>query len=232
MQWETYDAFERPEEWPGSRWEKADLGNGPLWDETTTTCCSSVPKHALMIRIPRFTLFRPPSHSKALMLSTRRFEVAPGSSFGARCNLAVEIFGTERNPFGVEAGDPRLACGGMVTIDVGTGVVFDFLVTNDHIFAVYERLPYAQRTMGSYPAFTHLIPAHIPTYRGQPHLFEIRYNALLDLAEWIVDGRQVAHHAPIGAPWRQSHPIVKLSVLRIGGSLFTFMDGGLSNKGG
>jgi hypothetical protein len=230
MKWTSYDSFGAKERWPGDKWVRADLGSGELWDSTATTAHSTEANLGFTISIPRFTLFRPPSHAKALMLSKRAFEIEANCEFGSRCEMAVEIFGTDPNPFGVEPGDPRLASGAMVTLDLATGIVLDFLVTNDRVFAVYERLPYAQTTLGRYPAFTELIPTSVKTEPMQWHSFRISYNRATDSAEWWVDGEQVAHQTPVGAPRGLTSPIVKLNNLRIGGALFTLMDGGVSRE--
>jgi Family of unknown function (DUF6081) len=227
MKWTVYDAFDPQSEWPDNRWVKADLGGGEVWDRTAIT---SNDDRGFAISIPHFTLFRPPSHGKALMLSTKAFEIANDAMVGSRCEMAVEIFGTDPNPFNIEPGDPRLASGAMVTLDLATGIVLDFLVTNDRICAVYERLAHAQISLGPYPAFTELFPTGIKTAPGQWHRFEIHYDRAFDRARWFIDGKLVAEHTPVGAPVGALTPVVKLKSLRIGGALFTLMDGGVPRE--
>ena len=152
--------------------------------------------------------------------------VATGSGsrgFTVRAEVAVETFGTERNPWGAEPGDPRVAAGALVLIDPSTGMVLDFFISNDRIQPLYERLPIARDKLGPYPAFSKLL-APLPTARGAWHAYEIRYDRIADTIEWRVDGAVVASRDKAGAPIGRSAPIVKLNTLRVGCGLFTLAD--------
>lgn len=227
MKWSTYDAFDKPNNWPGHQWEISKQNGQETWDRETVVLNPGGPDNSLTIRIPQYTLLMPPYHGKAMMLSTERFAPEDGGIFAVRTDMAVEIYGTDPNPFGVAPGDPRLANGALVILDEKTGVVLDFLVTNDHIFAVYERLPYARAGLGHYPTFTSFLPTGVKTCAGEWHNYEIHYDRATDTAEWRVDGVSVARHSPVGAAIGRTDPVVKLDGMRIGGALFTMMDGGV-----
>lgn len=227
MRWSTYDAFDEEGAWPGDRWEIGKQNGREIWDEETVVLNSGDPEAGLTIRIAKYTLLMPPYHGKAMMMSKRLFRSDQDAVFAVRTDMAVEIYGTDPNPFNVEPGDPRLASGALVILDEPTGVVLDFLVTNDHIFAVYERLPYARAALGDYPTFTSFIPTGVVTASGAWHNYEIHYDRDKDSAEWWVDGKRVARHSPVGAAIGRTGPVVKLEAMRIGGALFTLMDGGV-----
>lgn len=141
-----------------------------------------------------------------------------------RVEMAARMFATEHNPFGVKPGDPRLSAAAIVAVEPDSGMVTDFFVSNDRIYALYERLPYAQRKLGPYPAFTKLFQTDIQTSPGRWHCYEIRYFRSADAAKWSVDGRRVHRQESIGAPPGQNGPIVKLKSIRFGGGLFTLLD--------
>jgi hypothetical protein len=140
----------------------------------------------------------------------------------------VTTFGTEHNPFSVDAGDVRLGCGALNTIDLKTSMVFDFFVSGDRIVALYERLPFTLTKDNPYPLFTELIPVAMPTSPAQQHHYAIEYNRADDRVEWCVDGKVVAERSCVGAPPGERGPIVKIDSLKIGGGLFTLL-GDLNN---
>jgi hypothetical protein len=157
------------------------------------------------------------------MLSTTAFDIEQSRSFAVRVEMAVRTFGTERNTFGLEPGDPRLANGALVVIDPETGMVFDFFVSNDRIRPLYERLAFARKQLGPYPAYS-ILGEPVPTRMGDWHRYEIRYDRAADSVQWWIDHKLVATQARVGAPNGMDGPIVKLRRPRIGGGLFTLLD--------
>jgi len=220
----VYDDFAVRDGWPGKRWSKYSPANYDLWDRHAVVHCPGAPECTLTIRIPRYTLSHPPHHVKALMMSTASLAAPNGRRLAIRVEMAARTFGTERNPFGADPGDPRLSAAAIVLNEPESGMVLDFFVSGERLCALYERLPYAQGKLGPYPAFTKLMPTEIPTSPGQWHTYEIRYDAGVDRAEWWIDGACVARQDRIGAPPGQDGPIVKIRRLRFGGGLFTLLD--------
>jgi hypothetical protein len=193
-----------------------------LWDPETVIRSPGAPDNTLTIDLPRFTISHP-NHVKALMLSTTAFDVEQSPGFTVRVEMAARTFGTEHNTFGLDPGDPRLANGALVVLDPETGMVFDFFVSNDRIRPLYERLTFARKQLGPYPAYSILGEA-VPTQMGEWHLYEIRYDSAKDRVEWWIDRKLVAARDRIGAPKGMEGPIVKLRRPRIGGGLFTLLD--------
>lgn len=218
---EVYDDFAEPA-WPSPRWLKFRSSQYELWDPAAVVTNPGGRDGTLVIDLPRFTTSHP-NHVKALMLSTRAFDIRQASGFTVRVQMQTRIFGTEPNPFGLPAGDVRLAAGALVVIDPDTGMVFDFFVSNDRIQPLYERLPVARGSMGDYPAFT-ILGDIAPTQPGAWHTYEIRYRRDADRVEWWLDGRLLALQERVGAPPGEDGPIVKLRRPRLGGGLFTLLD--------
>jgi len=184
----------------------------------------------LVIEARQFTLTRRDAHDnvKALIYSTAEFAPGERGLLTVEADMRVDTFGTDRNPHGVARGDVRLGCGALNTIDLQTFMVFDFLVSNDRIVPLYERLPFGQSSENPYPAFTELIPIATPTSPGQWHRYTIRYDRANDTVAWGVDGVTVAERGSVGAPPGEPGPVVKVDSIKIGGGLFT-MYGDLIN---
>lgn len=207
--------------WPSPRWVQHRAPTHDMWDPATAVQYPGAPVNTLTIALPRFTVSHP-NHVKALMMSSRVFDVADG--FTARVEMSVTTFGTESNPWRLAGGDVRLAAGAMVNMDPDSGMIFDFFVSSDRIVPLYERLPFARGTLGPYPAYSILSPEPVPSAPGQWHAYEVRYDGARDRVEWWVDGSRVWRQDRVGAPVGRPGPIVRIRRLRIGGGLFTLLD--------
>lgn len=80
------------------------------------------------------------------------FDAVPGQELSCETWMSGRTHGTEGHPFGTAVTDPdddlRLASVGMPVIDQETLMVFDFFVSNERVYAFYERLPYAREELG------------------------------------------------------------------------------------
>jgi hypothetical protein len=225
----VYDDFAAPGSWPGGKWYK-HLPALDLWDPAAIVTCAGGPNGTLALEAQGFTLGRRDAHDnvKALIYSTAEFSPGEHGQLTLEADMRVETFGTERNPYGVDAGDVRLGCGALNTIDLKTFMVFDFFVSGSRIVPLYERLPFGQSNENPYPAFTELIPIAIPTSPGQWHRYAISYDRAHDRIEWRVDGAVVAERTKVGAPPGELGPVVKVDSMKVGGGLFTLF-GDLKN---
>jgi hypothetical protein len=113
----VYDDF-TASDWPGEKWYRHLPAPG-IWDPVTRVTCGG---GSLTLEAKPFTLTCRDAHDnvKALIYSTA--EVSPGEHglLTVETEMRVTTFGTERNPFGAEAGDVRLGCGAFNTIDTRT----------------------------------------------------------------------------------------------------------------
>jgi hypothetical protein len=86
--------------------------------------------------------------------------------------------------------DPALAFTALVTADFETSMIFDFALTNDTIYALYERLPFGRTADNHYASFTHLIPVASRSSTDIHHL-KISYDRSGKSVSWHVEGRKV-----------------------------------------
>jgi Family of unknown function (DUF6081) len=217
-----YDDFATPGSWPGDKWYR-HLPIPGLWDPATVVTCSGGRDGTLAVETRRFTLGRKDAHDnvKALIYSTAEFAPGERGIIGVSADMRVTTFGTGNNPYGVDAGDVRLGCGALNTIDLKTWMVFDFFVSGSRIVPLYERLPFGISDADPYPAFTELIPIDVPTKQGEWHHYAIRYDRARDRVSWMVDGVTVAERDAVGAPPGECGPVVKVGSIKVGGGLFT-----------
>src|ERR1700690_2535876 len=92
--------------WPSPRWTMFRHPEHDLWDPAAVVHCSGAPANTLTIELRQFTQSHP-NHVKALLLSTEIFDLERSSGFTVRVEMAVRIYGTEGNRFGLDPGDPR-----------------------------------------------------------------------------------------------------------------------------
>jgi hypothetical protein len=116
-------------------------------------------------------------------------------------SISGQTYGTQFHPFGGQVSnaqdDLRLASFAMNTIDFQSYMVFDFMVTNGRIYAIYERLPFGRGTLGNYAAFTYAIPVGTLTpWTAQQTT--ISYDRRGGVVRWILNGVEVFRVSNIG----------------------------------
>lgn len=147
--------------------------------------------------------------------------------------------------------DIRLASSAINIVDLASFLVLDFLLSNNTIYAFYERLPFAKSThyleidgkpvlnpqgTSDYAAFSHAIPVHKKCPNEKFHDLAIAINAKKGKASWYVNGRKVFSVCKLGfrldskfriLDHQGSDELVKLgksSACRYGFGNFTLMD--------
>lgn len=113
--------------------------------------------------------------------------------------LGGRTYGTERQPFGPQesATDPNLAWFGSINGDFEKFMIFDFALTNDAIYAFYERLPFGrtpEHNYASFSALTRVAKRHI----GQEHDLKVSYDRSARTVTWYIGGREVYKITRIG----------------------------------
>ena len=123
------------------------------------------------------------------------FDAIRGKEVACEWRLGGRTFGNRFHPFGNNVhnahDDLRLSAYAATTIDFETFMVFDWLVTNETVYAFYERLPFGRGpTLGDYAAFSFSIPV-AQTRPGQEHHFKTAYDRTNHRVRWVLDGEEV-----------------------------------------
>lgn len=130
------------------------------------------------------------------------FDAVPGREVACESWIGGETYGTEDQPFGPIVANPnddlRLAAFAANSIDLETFMVFDWFITNETIYAFYERLPFGRGpVLGNYAAFSFSIPvaANSP---GEMHHYKTAYDKSKGTVRWVLDGEEVFRVDQIG----------------------------------
>lgn len=129
-------------------------------------------------------------------------DAVKGQRLACETWIGGRTFGTENHPFGNLVDNPnddlRLASFAMNSADFESFMVFDFFITNETIYAFYERLPFGQGgPLGYYASFSHQIPVAARNPNQQHHL-KIEYDREEGKVRWYVDDVEVFQVDKIG----------------------------------
>lgn len=105
--------------------------------------------------------------------------------------------------------DPRLACVGLTSLEPNQLVTNDWIITNDVIYALTERLP----ILGTdYAAYTYLVPVYKRKDCQDPlndfHTFETCYNASTNTMTWVLDYHPVFSVTEFGVRLNESNAFI------------------------
>ena len=120
------------------------------------------------------------------------YDIAPGREIVcAVSQIGGRTYGTAGHPFGPHVlnanDDLRLAAFAVNTIDFKSFLVADFFLTNAHIYAVYERLPFGRTLDNRYRGVHLRHPGGVSSSRRATPLADRLVTLLI---RWIVNGRE------------------------------------------
>lgn len=123
------------------------------------------------------------------------FDAVEGQRLACEATIGGRTYGTEDHPFPRNlVDDPnddlRLAAFALNTVDFETFMVFDFFITNETIYAFYERLPFGQTPDNYYASFSHQIPV-AKRNPNQKHKLKIEYDRAEGTVRWYVNNKVV-----------------------------------------
>ncbi|WP_380284554.1 DUF6081 family protein [Kitasatospora purpeofusca] len=170
------------------------------------------------------------------------FDAVPGYELSCETWLTARTYGTAGHPFGpsVPADDLRLAAAAVNAVDAETGLIFDFFVTGDKVYAFYERSPYYHDTLGDYASFAFAIPVADRNPATKNHL-RIGYDRAAGVVRWYVDGKKVYEVGRLGHHVSRAHMVldhggtqkdVRPRQLNCGMGLFSVLDGSAPGRPG
>ena len=226
----------------GAGWHLLEAGDFRALDPAAQVTTPTPERPELEIAIPEFTMgARDPSdHVKAIVTADRRF--ATGGGLSVAVDIAVEVHGTQDNPYGADPDDPRLGSGAIALIDDTTGLVLNFEISNSRVLALRELFAVSAPGDGSggLRPMAEPVLTDLSIEPGSWHRYEIRYypgeDAPLtpgpDRAEWYVDGdlqHAVTWVATVDPP---SAPVIKPARFSVNMGIFTLLDDLPDGRGG
>lgn len=165
------------------------------------------------------------------------FDARPGREIACEARMSGQVFGAHGHPFGDAVGDPdadpRLGAVALSAFDPETYMIFNFLLTNEVIYAFYEHPPFVRDLYGPYSVFAFAVPVG----RRCPyewHDLAIAYDRARGRVRWLVDGDEVFHVDAIGARIDRSYLLIDRggddmiftpTQLDCAMGTFTFLDG-------
>lgn len=218
-----------------------------FFDYTTTTIVNTLQSGELNQTVDPYTNTVPYGplgaldHVKVLQYNKQQF--IPGfrkNILSYKIRIGCSHYGLESHPFppGLVTNpedDLRLASCALNTIDFDTMIVADFFITNQGLYAYYERLPYARTQTNYYRAFSQAkrIEDRTP---DDIHDLTIVYDSKQRTLSWFVGTVRVLFVTLIGYPSNDpdivtlidqggQDTIAQPTGFRIGWGAFTLLDG-------
>lgn len=131
-------------------------------------------------------------HVKYFLLTAATTTVQPNSILTVDWIASVEISGVNQSPFPdniIQKNDVRLAFANFAAYDPIQDINNGFGVTNDRIYAIFDRLPFQRPALGPYACYTAFIP--IAKRRpGDLNKMTITFDPNERIISWYVDGVQ------------------------------------------
>ena len=165
------------------------------------------------------------------------FDAVPGQELTCEADVSGQVFGGFGQPFGNAVSNPyddvRLGNAAISAFDPETFIIFNWLITNDMLYAWYERPDFLWGTLGQYAAFGSAVPV-LPRSPNDRHRLSIAYDRAAGTARWLADGKEVYRVDAIGTRIDRQHilidhggqdVIVSPAQLDCGMALFDFLDG-------
>lgn len=154
-------------------------------------------------------------HPKYLVLTQQPIVPAPGRRIALEATISMYTTGilnasaTAGDPVLTDgllkyasgianpADDPRLACAALNLLDLQHAMVYDFIIVNQTIYALYEHLPFTTDTA----VFTYAVP--VGKRPADVHAFtnyRIEYDTGVNEVAWYIDGAEVFRVTQPGLP--------------------------------
>jgi hypothetical protein len=119
------------------------------------------------------------------------FDLTDRAAIVVTARLGVRGYNLDGHPYGDTVPDPRrdlrIGAGLLVTADMETGLVFDFIVTDGCIFAVYERLALPGT---DHAAFSYAVPV-ADRAPDDDHALSVVHDVASATTRWYLEGAEV-----------------------------------------
>ena len=226
----------------GKDWHVVTVGDFKVLDPAALVTEPNSPESEFSVEISRLTMASkdPGDHAKAMIYTNQSFPTGGGLSL--RADMAVTTFGTEANPYGLDAGDPRLVSGSVAFLDDSSGVVLNFEVSSTRVMALREVFAVVAPggVRSDFKALADPILTDTVIQPSSWHTYEIRYQPGADgfvtpgpdSAEWYVDGNLVQATEWVASVGPPACPVIKPIRFRAGMAVFTLLDNLPDGRGG
>ncbi len=188
IQLKPYDEF-RTKALDPAKWTIArlPLGDGRFWDYHDPHTVIKTGHGASEITVNPFSRkhdsIQIADNPKTLYASSKPIDIGPDDILSVSADVAARAHNN----------DPNDIWDAFITFnlfDFESGVVLDFLLNGDLIYALYERL-YIPGLTDEKTAFTREANLPVTTEPGKIHNCIINYDRKFDTALWIIDGQPV-----------------------------------------
>lgn len=131
------------------------------------------------------------------------FDAEDGKVLSCEGVVGGRTYGTAQHPFGTIIDNPnddlRLASFALNSIDFETFMVFDFFISNETVYAFYERLPFGRGpVLGNYAAFSHSVPVLHRRSLDEKYRLRISYDKQRGTVQWFLNDRKVMEVSRLG----------------------------------
>jgi hypothetical protein len=131
---------------------------------------------------------------KYWILNRQPAAIPPNGQVRFEWEASVQTSHTDQSPFPAAVlqgeDDLRLAAGVFGLFDDVRGNAYSFALTNDRVYALYQRLPFNRTVSDNYAAFTYAVPVAERT-PADFHRMAIIVKACCPAVSWLLEGKQV-----------------------------------------
>lgn len=160
----------------------------------TTGCCGgTVDTNPYILSYPAGLLGPQLSGLKYFLENETVYPVPAAGQLDVEWEVSARTFGTQDSPFPaslVGANDVRLAAGALFLHDSEHALYFDWLLTNDRIYARYSRDNVDVTSPPGYAAFAYLVPVY-DRKPGDFHTVRVAVDGLKKEVRWYIADRLV-----------------------------------------
>ena len=170
------------------------------------------------------------------------FDVDPSKTFNVEARLGGRQFGMEGQPFGSAVPDPnadwRLGAPMLMAMCPINSDVFDFVLTNKKVYAIYERGSAMGGGETNWAVYSYTIPV-ADREPGDERLYRMSYDPSTNAMRWFIDGEQVFEVEGVGKRIEREYMLIDQGgveedavppVLNVGLGLISLLDGAIDGK--
>ena len=214
------------------------VGKNPETGEPAFTLTQ--PQHPFLGTVDHMKFNVTVNHASSL--GAPGFDVAPGKAFGVEARLGGRQYGMAGHPFGDAVADPdadwRLGAPMLMAMCPLNSDVFDFVLTNKKVYAIYERGGAMGGGETNWAVYSYTIPV-ADREPGDERLYRMTYDPDANAMRWFIDDEQVFEVVGVGRRIDREYMLIDQGgveedavppVLNVGLGLISLLDGAMDGK--